>query len=61
VLFFRRLALIALLGALLSACGADGEPVQPTLNAGVSIGTGGVHVGGGVGVNSGPISIFLGF
>ena len=47
--------------SVLSACGADGEPVQPTLNAGVSVGSGGVHVGGGVGVHTGPISILLGF
>ncbi|MEX0282873.1 MAG: hypothetical protein AB3N13_16955 [Arenibacterium sp.] len=46
---------------VLSGCGADGEPVQPTLNAGISLGSGGVHVGGGVGLYSGPVSILLGF
>lgn len=57
----KRLVAICLVTAGLSACGADGEPVQPTLNAGISVGTGGVHVGGGVGLNSGPVSILLGF
>lgn len=47
--------------ATLSACGADGEPVQPTLNAGISNGVSGVHVGGGVGLRTGPVSIFVGF
>jgi hypothetical protein len=45
----------------LTACGADGEPVQPTMNAGLSVGTGGVRVGGGVGVSQGPVSLFFGF
>lgn len=54
--------MVVVLGlGFLSACGADGEPVQPTLNAGISVGSGGVHVGGGVGVYTGPISILLGF
>jgi hypothetical protein len=56
----KWIAFVLCLGAL-AACGADGEPVQPTLNAGVSVGTSGVHVGGGVGVNAGPLSILLGF
>ncbi|MEW2913056.1 hypothetical protein [Leisingera sp. JC11] len=57
-----RNMIFALLGlAVLAACGADGEPVQPTLNAGVSAGGGGVHVGGAVGLHKGPVSVFLGF
>ncbi|MBY6067550.1 hypothetical protein KUW17_12410 [Leisingera aquaemixtae] len=58
-----RNMIFALLGLMvLSACGADGEPVQPTLNAGVGVGSGGgVHVGGAVGLHKGPLSVFLGF
>ncbi|WP_264210968.1 hypothetical protein [Leisingera thetidis] len=57
-----RNMIFALLGlALLAACGADGEPVQPTLNAGVGVGGSGVHVGGAVGLHKGPVSVFLGF
>ncbi|WP_424980418.1 hypothetical protein [Leisingera sp. S232] len=57
-----RNMIFALLGlAVLAACGADGEPVQPTLNAGVGVGSGGVHVGGAVGLHKGPVSVFLGF
>ncbi|WP_193748218.1 lipoprotein [Leisingera sp. ANG-M1] len=52
-------ALFAL--AVLTACGVDGEPVQPTLNAGIGVGDSGVHVGGAVGLHKGPVSVFLGF
>ncbi len=56
----RILAALAL-GATLAGCGADGEPVQPTLNATVGIGSGGVHTYGGVGLNKGPLNVYLGF
>lgn len=45
---------------VLAGCGADGEPVQPMLNAGVSITPDGVAPHVGVGLNQGPFSIFLG-
>ncbi len=45
---------------VLAGCGADGEPVQPTLNANVGVGTSGAHVGGGVGLNKGPIGVYVG-
>lgn len=57
-----RNVILALIGlAALAACGVDGEPVQPTLNAGVGVGDSGVHVGGAVGLYKGPVSVFLGF
>jgi len=57
---FRVLAFVAL-GAL-SGCGADGEPIQPNLSAGIGISAdGSVNVGGGVGFYQGPISLFIGF
>ncbi|MGR3760463.1 hypothetical protein ACUXV3_10090 [Roseobacteraceae bacterium NS-SX3] len=57
-----RKFVLALIGmAALAACGADGEPVRPTLNAGVGVGGGDVHVGGAVGLHKGPVSVFLGF
>ena len=40
----------------LAACGADGEPVQPT--ASINVGSGGVSAG--VGVSKGPIAISIG-
>lgn len=56
-----RKMIFALLGlAVLAACGVDGEPVQPSLNAGVGIGSGGVRIGGAVGLHKGPVSVFLG-
>ena len=45
----------------LAGCGADGEPVQPTFSAGIGIGSGGVRLGGAVGVSTGPLNISLGF
>jgi len=47
--------------AVLAACGVDGEPVQPSLNAGIGISNSGVHALGGVGVHQGPLSLYLGF
>ncbi|MEP4195644.1 MAG: hypothetical protein ABJL99_08415 [Aliishimia sp.] len=48
-------ALVACVG--LMGCGADGEPVQPTANLGVSVSNSGVHTGARVGVSKGPLSI----
>ncbi|HAR53846.1 MULTISPECIES: hypothetical protein [Roseovarius] len=38
----RALGLLALLTSL-AACGADGEPVRPGINATIGVGSGGVH------------------
>jgi hypothetical protein len=46
---------------LLAACGADGEPVQPSLNAGVNVSGSGVSVNGGIGLSKGPFGLTLGF
>ncbi|WP_192965547.1 hypothetical protein [Phycobacter azelaicus] len=57
-----RLSLLGLFAATtLAACGVDGEPVRPALNAGVSVSNSGVHAGGSVGVQKGPFNILLGF
>jgi len=53
---------IGLLGlTLLAGCGVDGEPVRPSLNAGVSVSQNGVHTGGSLGLNKGPFNLRLGF
>ena len=51
-----------LIGALLLAgCGADGDPVRPTMTAGVGVSAGGdVHTGGNVGLHKGPVSLYVG-
>lgn len=54
----RAFCLIALL--CVAACGVDGEPVRPTANIGVSIGSGGVSTGGSIGVSRGPLSVGVG-
>jgi hypothetical protein len=57
-----RLLLLSLLAVTtLAACGVDGEPVRPALNAGVSVSNSGVHAGGSVGVQKGPFNLLLGF
>ncbi|WP_435311363.1 hypothetical protein [Primorskyibacter sedentarius] len=49
------LALITLAG-----CGADGDPIRPTLNTTISAGSGGVHTSTSVGVKSGPVAVSVG-
>ncbi|UWR53338.1 hypothetical protein K4F84_01610 [Phaeobacter inhibens] len=44
----------------LAACGVDGEPVRPSLNAGVGVSSSGVHAGGSLGLHKGPLSVYLG-
>lgn len=56
----KRLLILPLL-ALVAACGADGEPVQPSATLNVGVGSGGVHAGGTIGASRGPVSIFVGF
>lgn len=57
----RTFALAILSFFVLAACGIDGEPVQPSLNAGIGISSGGANVYGGVGLHQGPVSLFVGF
>ena len=54
----RALCVLALLST--AACGIDGEPVRPTANVGIGIGSGGVHAGGTIGVSRGPLSVGVG-
>jgi len=55
-----RLFSLLLAVVFLSGCGVDGEPVQPSVNAGVSVTPDGVYPSAAVGVHTGPLSIFLG-
>ena len=52
----RNLALILALGAV-TACGADGPPVKPSINTTVSVGSDGVRSSTGVSVTTGPVTI----
>ncbi|MGB0900160.1 hypothetical protein [Halocynthiibacter sp.] len=56
----KRILLALITTAGLTACGADGEPIRPTAGVGVSVGTGGVSVGGSVGAKSGPVTVGVG-
>ncbi|GIT86750.1 hypothetical protein ROBYS_17660 [Roseobacter sp. OBYS 0001] len=55
-----RCVVMLMLAGTLAACGVDGEPVRPTVGASVAVGSGGVNSNVGVGLNQGPLSIFLG-
>ncbi len=44
---------------VLASCGADGDPVEPTVGAGVSIGTDGIKTNANVGLTNGIVSIGL--
>ncbi len=46
--------------ATLAACGADGEPVRPSVNAGVTVTPSGVHPSASVGTKVGPVNLILG-
>ncbi|WP_081780997.1 hypothetical protein [Sulfitobacter noctilucae] len=48
------------LGTLCAACGADGEPVQPTRNATITLSDAGVSGGLGLGMTQGPVSVSVG-
>ncbi len=50
----------ALMLALLAGCGADGEPIAPSMNANVGAGPHGVSGSAGVTVKSGPLSVGMG-
>jgi hypothetical protein len=58
----KSMRFVTVLGLVvfLSACGADGPPEQPTMDATVGLsGNGGSY--GSVGLHQGPISLFFGF
>lgn len=53
----KRLILVL---TLLSACGADGEPEQPTMDVTLDVSSGG-YTFGGIGLHQGPVSLHVGF
>ncbi len=56
----RLLVLGSVSAGLLAACGVEGPPLRPSLDAGVSVSQGGIHPSVGVGVRQGPVSIRVG-
>ncbi|MEL6609453.1 MAG: hypothetical protein AAFO93_11145 [Pseudomonadota bacterium] len=55
-----RLVIGLAVAALLASCGADGEPIRPSANVGVSLGSGGLSTSASVGASQGPVSIRVG-
>jgi len=56
----KALVIYGLSLTLLAACGVEGAPVRPSLDAGVSITRGGIYPSASVGVNKGPVSVRVG-
>ena len=52
----RISAALAML-TLLAACGADGDPIRPSLNSTLSVTPSGVSLGTSLGVSKGPVSL----
>ncbi|MCX7561014.1 hypothetical protein OS190_15705 [Sulfitobacter sp. F26204] len=55
-----RLAIAIGLCLSLAACGADGEPVQPTRSATISLTDRGLAASGQVALHQGPVAVTLG-
>ena len=55
----KRLVLVLIVAAL-AACGADGPPMRPTANMGLSVGTNGVSTGASIGASNGIFSMGVG-
>ncbi|WP_170467151.1 argininosuccinate lyase [Ruegeria arenilitoris] len=47
-------------GIFLAGCGADGEPIQPSMSANIGVGSSGTYGGVGVGLQRGGLGVFLG-
>ena len=55
-----RMIAIVLAGLVLTGCGADGEPIQPTAKTNLRISPNGVSVGTNVRVGRGPFGVNVG-
>lgn len=55
----RTLAAL-LIATTLAACGADGEPVQPTMNSTITLSNHGIGATTNVAVKRGPVTFGLG-
>lgn len=55
-----RMIIAMILVCGIAACGADGEPIQPTVNTGVTLSTSGAHIGTNVGLRRGPVAVNIG-
>ncbi len=55
-----RVILLISAAAVLAGCGADGEPIQPTMSANVGVGTSGAYGGVGLGLRRGGLGVYLG-
>ncbi len=53
----RGILTLSVIG-LLAACGADGDPVRPSVNTTIGVGTGGVHTS--TSVSTGNVTLAIG-
>ncbi len=45
---------------LLAACGADGDPIRPSMNTTIGVGESGVHASTSVSASKGNVSVTVG-
>ncbi len=55
----KPFAVLVVLG-LLAACGADGDPVRPSMTTHVGVGSSGVHSSTSISATTGNVSLTLG-
>ncbi|WP_170415083.1 argininosuccinate lyase [Ruegeria atlantica] len=55
-----RVVILITAGFALAGCGADGEPIQPSMSANIGVGSSGTYGGVGVGLQRGGLGVFLG-
>ncbi len=55
-----RVVLLISAAVALAGCGADGEPIQPTMSASVGVGSSGTYGGVGLGLSRGGLGVYLG-
>lgn len=46
--------------AVLASCGAQSDPLRPTANLGLSVGSDGVQPSAQIGATNGPVSVSVG-
>ncbi|MFQ1699470.1 hypothetical protein ACJ5NV_02630 [Loktanella agnita] len=54
-------AVLILFASVLAGCGADGAPMRPSANVGMSVGSNGVSTSTVVGASNGTVSVGVGF
>ena len=55
-----RIAILVVALTALAGCGVDGEPIRPSMNTSIGVGSHGVHTSTSVGASVGNVSVGVG-